>query len=171
MKDTRPLIVAVLVTALVVGAGMYLLLVQRTTKFEQQVKSLESANAELRQQVTALQEQIKAKPKEEGGTRVEITRQPRPGWQAYFPTAETTTLTGKSVDEVRSLLGEPPVLLRSIARNPEFNREIWVFMPFEEDPTGLYIFFKGDRVSGSRLDEFNGIVNSGLLDDADFWQS
>jgi len=149
---------------------MYLLLVQRTARFEQRVKSLESVNSELQKQVSALQEQIKTEPKQEGDTRVGITRQPRPGWQAYFPTAETTTLAGKSIDEVRDLLGEPPVLLQSIARNPEFNREIWVFMPFEEDPTGLYIFFKGDRVSGSRVDEFNGIVNSGLLDDTDFWQ-
>jgi len=42
-------------------------------------------------------------------------------------------------------------------------------MPGEEDPTGLYIYFKGDRVFRSRLDEFNGLFNSGLLDDEDFW--
>ncbi len=170
MSGSRAVVIAVLVTALVLGGGMYLLLVQRTARFEQRVKSLESVNSELQKQISVLQEQIKAEREQEGDARVGITREPRPGWQTYFPTPETTTLVGKSIGEVRDLLGEPPVLLRSIARNPEFNREIWVFMPFEEDPTGLYIFFKGDRLSGSRIDEFNGVVNSGLLDDTDFWQ-
>jgi hypothetical protein len=32
--------------------------------------------------------------------------------EVHFPNAEMTTLIGKPVDEVRDLLGEPPVLLQ-----------------------------------------------------------
>jgi hypothetical protein len=157
--------IAVLVTALVVFMAVDSLRAQKIEGLERQLETLENENAELNEQIAVLQEQTKNKP----GEGKEISRAPRPGWEAYFPNAETTTLLNEPVDKVRSLLGEPPVLLRSIAANPAFNREIWIYMPGEEDPTGLYIYFKGDRVFGSRLDEFNGLYNSGLLDDEDFW--
>jgi outer membrane murein-binding lipoprotein Lpp len=169
LGGSKPLILAVLTTALVVGTGIHLLRAQAIASLEEQVRTLENTNAELRDEVTALREHVKAEPGQDEGRGGEISREPRPGWDAYFPNAETTTLVGTSVEEVRGLLGDPPVLLRSIARNPGFNREIWVYMPYPEDPTGLYMFFKGNQVSGSRLDEFNGLYNSGLLEDATFW--
>ncbi|MBS4023164.1 MAG: hypothetical protein KGZ79_12220 [Dethiobacter sp.] len=66
------------------------------------------------------------------------------------------------------MFGEPPFLIRSIAAVPEFSREIWIYTPGGEDPTGVFIFFKGGRVHASRIDEFGGLHNSGLLDDENF---
>lgn len=168
LNKAAAIAITALITTLVVGGVVFLLRAQRIAALEQQVEALESANAALEEQISSLQEQLGA---DDGGngTETEISRAPSPGWEAYFPTAETTTLLGEPVDRIRDLLGEPPVLLRSIAVDPAFNREIWIYMPAEEDPTGLYIFFKGNRVSSSRLDEFPGLYNSGLLDDAGFW--
>lgn len=166
-NKTSAIIISVLITALVVGAGTYLL--RQIARLEQDVTALESANEALQEQVETLQEQIGTLPGENGNSGTDIPRAPRKGWEAYFPEPESTTLEGEPVERVRSLLGEPPVLIRSIAANPIYNREIWIYMPYEEDPTGLYIYFKGNQVIGSRLDEFNGVYNSGLLDDKDFW--
>lgn len=169
MNKSSTIAVSVLITALLVGVGTYLLRGQQVTRLEQDVAVLESANAELQEQLETLQEQIGTLPGENGNNETDISRAPREGWEAYFPDPESTTLEGEAVERVRNLLGEPPVLLRSIAANPAYNREIWIYMPEEEDPTGLYIYFKGNQVIGSRLDEFNGLYNSGLLEDEDFW--
>lgn len=99
----------------------------------------------------------------------EISRKPKPGWERYFPSPTKTTLTGRLVNEVKTLLGEPPVLVRSIAANPEYSREVWIYLPYEDDPTGLYIYFKGGRVVKTRLDEFNGLEGSAIFEDRDFW--
>ncbi|MEW5922150.1 MAG: hypothetical protein AB1796_14635 [Bacillota bacterium] len=181
MGKNKALIIAVsvLITALIVGAATYFVHVQRIAGLQQQVETLERTNAklqstneELREQVAALQKQAANGPGEEGKDDVRglvISRTPRPGWQTYFPDAENTTLLNEPVDRVRKLLGEPPFLIRSIAANPEFNREIWIYMAGEEDPTGLYLFFKANRLVQSRLDEFNGLYNSGLLEYPGFW--
>ncbi len=183
---TSIIAVSVLITALVVGTAVYFARDQRITGLEQQVETLEGANAELQNNNAALEEQVAALEREEGPGEEEadgddvqngadgvpgivISRIPQPGWEAYFPDFETTTLVDEPVDEVRNLLGEPPFLIRSIAVNPQANREIWIYMVAEKDPTGLYLFFKANRLVSSRLDEFNGLPNSGLLDYPDFW--
>lgn len=168
-KKTLTIIVTALITALLVGGLVYMLMSLRAGRLETRVEELESANAQLRDQVAALQEELETAPDGNEEEFPEITLAPRPGWEQYFPTHETTTLLNEPVKQVHSLLGEPPVLLRSIAANPAANREIWIYLPEEEDPTGLYLFFKGNRLTASRLDEFNGLLNSGLLDDEDFW--
>lgn len=176
-----PVVIAVLATAMIVGAGFMLFgradtgpngngdgLQGRVTELEEENTALRSENEELQSAVAALEaevEELRAQP----SPGVVINRQPREGWEEYFPTAETTTLDGESTDRVRELLGEPPFLIRSIAVNPAFNREIWIFAPFEQDPTGLYLFFKGGELDRSRLDEFNGLYGSGLLDEEQFW--
>ncbi len=169
VNKTSAIILSVLITALVVGVGTYILRGQQVARLTQDVTELESANQALQEQVDTLQEQLETIPGENGDNNTDISQTPREGWDAYFPDPESTTLEGESVEQVRSLLGDPPVLLRSIAANPVYNREIWIYLPYEEDPTGLYIFFKGNQVIGNRLDEFTGLYNSGLLDDEDFW--
>lgn len=130
---------------------------QRVTELEQQNTALQSMVAELEQENAVLRQ------------APQISRQPKEGWEQYFPTAETTTLAGKTTAEIRELLGEPPVLIRSSAVVAEASREIWIYAARQEDPTGLYLFFKGDRLDESRLDEFNGLPNSGLLERPGFW--
>lgn len=178
-KTTLSVVLAVLITALLVGTLTYFARSQRLTALQQQMTALEQTNAQLENQNEALREEVKALQQQlangtgedgqDGGTGIVISRFPRPGWEAYFPDAETTTLQGEPVDKVRNLLGEPPYLIRSIAASPDFNREIWIYQAGEEDPTGLYLFFKANRLVQSRLDEFNGLYGSGLLEYPGFW--
>jgi len=99
---------------------------------------------------------------------IKISFKPKPGWEEYFKNS-STMLINKSITEIRKILGEPPVLVRSIAVNPENNKEIWIYYPYEYEPSGLYIYFKGNKVVKVRLDEFNGLVGSDIWQDYDFW--
>lgn len=138
---------------------------------QERVKGLEQEAATLRSEKEALQGRVDTLEAEvtelrQGG---EIRRMPKEGWQQYFPEGAETALRGESTARVRELLGEPPFLIRSIAVNQQYNREIWIFAPFDQDPTGLYLFFKGGKLNSAELNEFNGLPGSGLLDREDFW--
>jgi len=161
----------------------------------EQILALEDQVAELKLQVEALEhenESLKTRgaPLSESAIEVEngedsrtykelapelssktaaVSQKPRSGWEVFFPDHGTTTLVDKHVGEVEKVLGPPPFLVRSTAVNPRFNREVWIFLPYDEDPTGLYVYFKGDRVHKSRLDEFNGLPGSTIFSDHEFW--
>ncbi len=170
-KYTLPIIVTALITALVVGGAFFFLggsppdVNGGQAKLERQVAALEEENAALEEEVSELREENEALTE-----NASIRRKPKEGWEQYFPDAETTTLTGKPVEDVRQLLGEPPFLVRSTAADPQFSREVWVYTPFDQDPTGLYLFFKGGRLDKSRIDEFQGLRGSFIWDDEEFWQ-
>ncbi|MDI6891912.1 MAG: hypothetical protein QMD08_02785 [Actinomycetota bacterium] len=148
------ILAAVIIAAVVVGGGVCWW--QRSIA--------ESDRKAMQQQISDLQNQIVQLRASEA-----ISQKPKSGWEEYFPTPTETTLMGESVSELRNLLGEPPVLVRSIAADPDCSREIWIYMPYDEDPTGLYIYFKGGKVAKSLLDEFNGLVGSSIWEDSDFW--
>jgi hypothetical protein len=182
MKEKTVLIViGAVVAALLLGSIFYLAgraqgrrqatgLQGQVDTLRQENRELKEQNEDLAAQVASLQEenrQLQVQP--ETSAEPQINRFPKTGWEAYFPTAETTTLAGQTTGRVRELLGEPPFLIRGIAANPEFNREIWIFNAAPEDPTGLYLFFKANKLNSSRLDEFQGLYNSGLLDLEAFW--
>jgi outer membrane murein-binding lipoprotein Lpp len=137
----------------------------RVTELETENEALRTENEALEQRVATLEEEISELQDQD----TEISRKPNEGWEQFFPDAQTTTLTGESTEAVRALLGNPPVLIRQTAVVPEASREIWVYMPLDEDPTGLYLFFKGNQLDSSRQDEFNGLYGSGLLDLEEFW--
>jgi hypothetical protein len=174
--------VASLLAVLLAGSGIYLLwslsrrgmqaerLQEQVSTLTEEKTALQAREEELQNEIAALQEENRALRE---GTEIPpptvISRKPKDGWEELFPTPATTTLLNEPVEDVRNALGEPPYLIRSIAVNPQYNREIWIYVPYDEDPTGLYLFFKGNRLTESRLDEFNGLHNSGLLDDEDFW--
>lgn len=178
-----PVVIAILATALVVG-GIFMFLDRAEPKpddsgdnLNARIKQLESKNEELLKEKESLQKTVtdletkveKLQTPANKSSGLVINRQPKSGWQQYFPTPETTTLVGKNTDYIRQLLGEPPFLIRSIAVNPEFSREIWVYTTDGGDSTGLYLFFKGGLLNSSRLDEFNGLYGSDLLNLDDFW--
>lgn len=167
----KTIIAAIVITALVVGGIVFW---WQNATWSNEVNRLNNEIVDLRQQIAEGQPEA---PQEENGDEpdpgteppdgTEVSQKPKAGWEQYFPNYDETTLEGKSVKEVRTLLGEPPVLFRNIAVNPEFSREIWVYRPHDEDPTGLYLYFKGGSLVNSRLDEFSGLDS--LLGDTDFW--
>ncbi len=174
-RNLRSILASVLITAFIVGGGVYW---WQSTLWTNEVDRLNNEIVELRQQVEEGQavdpqdgdedaEEPEPEPEEPPTEVTEISQKPKAGWEEYFPSFDETTLEGRTTEEIRTLLGEPPVLVRNVAVNPEFTREIWVFRPYDEDPTGLYLYFKTGKLMNSRLDEFSGL--EGLLGDSDFW--
>ncbi len=88
---------------------------------------------------------------------------PNPGW-------ENVQLENKHRDELIEILGCPANLIRMAAMDPANNKELWVYHPYEQDPTGLYIYLKGDVFYYSKLDEFTGFYCYDMLD-PDFWEA
>jgi hypothetical protein len=88
----------------------------------------------------------------------------RPEFRAIIGDDNRPTVMGKTTAEVDSLLGEPIALVRQTAANPEFSREVRIYSPYDEDPTGFYIYFRGGVVVEERLDEFNGLYGSAVLE-------
>jgi hypothetical protein len=73
-------------------------------------------------------------------------------------------LNNVEIREIDKVLGAAPVVIKQSRDGAPIRREVRVYMPYDEDPTGLYIYFLNDRVQSFRMDEFNGITNSSLLD-------
>ncbi len=176
-KLALPIVVTALITALVVGGAFFFLggrgpavngeggeLAGRVASLEAEKTALEEEKAALEAEASELREENEALRE-----YTQIRREPKEGWRQYFPDAETTTLEGEPIEDVRQLLGEPPYLVRSTAADPQNSREVWVYTPFREDPTGLYLFFKGGRLDKARMDEFPGLRGSFIWEDEDFW--
>ncbi len=88
---------------------------------------------------------------------------PKPGW-------DTVDLEGLTREELVEVLGCPPHIIRMTSVvSAEHNKELWVYHPYEKDPTGLYIWLKGDVFHQSKLDEFNGFWCHNM-GDPDFWE-
>ncbi len=88
---------------------------------------------------------------------------PYPGW-------ETAELHGLTREQLLDALGCPPHIIRMTSVvSEEYNRELWVYHPFDDDPTGLFIWLKGDVFHRSRLDEFNGFLCNEMMGE-DFWK-
>lgn len=91
------------------------------------------------------------------------TMQPLAGW-------ENEDLEGLTREELVEVLGCPPHVIRMTSViSEDFNRELWVYHPYEEDPTGLYVWLKGNVYHTSILDEFNGFWCYEMMD-FDFWE-
>ena len=177
-KETLyPVIISIILTAAIVWGLTSFLSPdggdpEKIQELEASIAALTSENERLNEMITSADAEIEALEAELGAIRDrQISYKPKSGWETYFPNPESNTIIGKTVDEVEELLGIPPFRIYSTAATAPFNREIWVFVPYDEDPTGLYLFFKGNQLWASRLDEFTGLYGSGLLDTEDFWQN
>ena len=88
----------------------------------------------------------------------------RPEFRGIIGDDNRPTVLGKTTGEVDAILGEPRALVRQTAANPEFSREVRIYSPYDEDPTGFYIYFRGGVVVEERMDEFNGLYGSAVLE-------
>jgi hypothetical protein len=83
----------------------------------------------------------------------------------YFTDANGyLNLLNVDINEVDRILGAAPVVMKQSREGAPVRREVRVYMPYDEDPTGLYIYFLNDKVESFRMDEFNGITNSSILE-------
>ena len=88
---------------------------------------------------------------------------PNPGW-------EDVDMEGLTREELVDVLGCPPHVIRMTSVvSAANNKELWVYHPYDEDPTGLYVWLKGDVYHDYTLDEFNGFWCYQMMD-FDFWE-
>lgn len=73
-------------------------------------------------------------------------------------------LKGRSMKEIDEILGESPIIVRQSVKGAPLRREVRVYLPYQEDSTGLYLFFQNETIIEFKMDEFNGILQSGILD-------
>ena len=66
-------------------------------------------------------------------------------------------LSGRSVDELLELIGEPMSMIRQGQRGSGWHKEVWILPIYQEDSTGLYIYIENGQVADWRLDTFVGI--------------
>jgi hypothetical protein len=72
--------------------------------------------------------------------------------------------TGTSLSAVQEQLGDAPVVVRMSRPGAPLRREVRVYFPFEEDPTGLYLFFRNEVVVSFKMDEFSGLQNPAIAE-------
>ncbi len=68
-------------------------------------------------------------------------------------------VSGRSVDELLELIGEPMSMIRQGQRGSGWHKEVWVLPIYQEDSTGLYLYIQNNQVVDWRLDTFVGIGN------------
>ncbi len=66
-------------------------------------------------------------------------------------------VSGRSVDELLELIGEPMSLLRQGQRGSGWHKEVWILPIYQEDSTGLYLYIQNGEVVDWRLDTFVGL--------------
>lgn len=71
---------------------------------------------------------------------------------------------GVSLDRIQQVLGDAPIVVRQSIPGAPVRKEVRVYMPYQEDLTGLYLFIENEVVQDFRMDEFNGIQNSSIMD-------
>lgn len=91
-----------------------------------------------------------------------LTRKPQPGWESH-------TLIGMTRQQALKTLGCPPHYVRMTSPLGTLGeRELWVYLPYDKDSTGLYLWLKAGVVHQSRLDTFSGFWTH-EMDNPDFW--
>lgn len=71
---------------------------------------------------------------------------------------------GVELERIQQVLGDAPIVVRQSVPGAPVRKEVRVYMPYQEDATGLYLFIQNEVVQDFRMDEFNGIRNSSILD-------
>ena len=82
-----------------------------------------------------------------------------PDFSALLNEDNELIVSGRSVDELLELIGEPPHMLRQGHRGSGWHKEVWILPIYQEDSTGLYIYIQNGQVSDWRLDTFVGVGN------------
>ncbi len=82
-----------------------------------------------------------------------------PDYKALLNDDNELIVSGRTVDELLELVGEPPHILRQGHRGSGWHKEVWVLPIYQEDSTGLYIYIQNGQVSDWRLDTFMGVGN------------
>ena len=83
----------------------------------------------------------------------------------YFADSEGyVTFKGRTLAEIQQILGDAPIVVKQSIKGAPIRKEVRVYMPYSEDATGLYLFIQNEIVQDFRLDEFNGIQNSSILE-------
>jgi hypothetical protein len=80
----------------------------------------------------------------------------------FTDSAGFLNFTNVTLQNVQQQLGDAPVLVRMSRQGAPLRREVRVYFPYEEDSTGLYLFFRNEVVVAFQMDEFNGLSNPAI---------
>jgi len=75
------------------------------------------------------------------------------------------SLEGVTSDELTRVLGEAPVLVRQAVPGAPVRREVRVYLPYEQDSTGLFVFIRNEKVEFFTMDTFLGLANSSIINE------
>lgn len=83
----------------------------------------------------------------------------------YFADQEGfISFQGRTLEEIQRILGDAPIIVKQSVPGAPIRKEVRVYLPYNEDPTGLYLFIQNEIVQDFKLDEFNGIQNSSIME-------
>ncbi len=85
-------------------------------------------------------------------------------YHTFLNTDGFLDLNGRTMNEIDEALGDAPIVVKQSIKGAPIRKEIRIYMPYQDDSTGLYIFFENEMVIEFKMDEFNGIIQSGILD-------
>lgn len=83
----------------------------------------------------------------------------------YFADSEGyVRFRGRTLAEIQKTLGDAPIVVKQSIKDAPIRKEVRVYMPYAEDTTGLYLFIQNEIVLDFKLDEFNGIQYSSVME-------
>lgn len=87
-----------------------------------------------------------------------------PPYNTFLNSAGYLDMLGQSMSDIDAILGAAPIVVRQSIQGAPIRKEIRVYLPYLEDSTGLYLVFENETIIEFKMDEFNGIIQSGILD-------
>lgn len=82
-----------------------------------------------------------------------------PRYKPLLNEHDELVVSGRSVEELLEMIGEPMSMIRQGQRGSGWHKEVWILPIYREDSTGLYLYIQNGQVVDWRLDTFVGIGN------------
>ncbi len=158
LKGNVPILVLLLVLAAAVGVGVVILSKEQqktddliTNLQQQQVRAL-----------TVVEDFRQYSPEQEvvSGEGV-LSLKPIPGWDVFFPQNKTDRFNGLSRKLVANLLGQPPIVVRTLEPARPATVETWAYVPYENGNTAIHVYFVNGRAVGGELKTHSNIIDVG----------
>lgn len=87
---------------------------------------------------------------------------PIDGWQVFFPTKDSSELNGLSRKLVSNLLGQPPIMVRTVDERAGETVETWVYVVDVKSQEAVYVYFRNGEAYAAKHGTYEGTVPVGL---------
>lgn len=86
---------------------------------------------------------------------------PIDGWQVFFPSKDSSELNGLSRKLVSNLLGQPPIMVRTLDKTAGETVETWVYVVDETNDEAVFVYFRNGEAFAATHGTYNGSVRVG----------